>query len=360
MIRWAPLILALPAAALVYAALLGLGMHRHAPAWAISMAATLWMFGPPLAVAGANKRDRPKRMATSMVVWALVLWTTLPVFFPGERRDATATGLSLLGISDFARTVANGLPDEAIVSQPELTEAALATPVERPAPSPLSDAEIALPYEGAGRRLAVPVVFQHGDNTLEVYMMLDTGATYTTLPSSIIKELGITHQGPVIRLHTANGERDAQMSLVDRVWLGDLAIDGVAIATCDPCASKDTVGLLGLNVAGGFNLNIDADRQEVIFTTRASRERHLDVKQFTDLDATFTRYPGGRVEVEVTLENMSPRDVIAATAAIHCGDSTWNIPIDGVPAGTVGHSSRRLPEHDKCDHYEIALNSATW
>ncbi len=360
MTRWAPLILTLPAAALVYATLLGLGMHRHAPSWAISMAATLWMFGPPLAVAGANKHNRPKRMAVAMAVWSVVLWITLPVFFPGERREAAATGLSLLGGSGIARTVADGLPDEAHVSQPELAQAAVATPVEPPPPTPLSDAEIALPYEGEGRRLAVPVVFQHGGKTLEVYMMLDTGATYTTLPTSVLDELGIDHAGPVIRLHTANGERDAQMKLADRVWLGDLAIDGVAIATCDPCASKDTVGLLGLNVAGGFNLTIDADRQEVIFTTRASRERHLDVKQFTDLDATFTRYAGGRVEVEVTLENTSPRPVKSAVAAIHCGETTWKVPVEGVAAGDVGHSSRRLPEHEPCDRYEIALDSASW
>ena len=34
------------------------------------------------------------------------------------------------------------------------------------------------------------MVFEHEDRSLEVYMMLDTGATYTTLPTSVLARLG--------------------------------------------------------------------------------------------------------------------------------------------------------------------------
>ena len=63
--------------------------------------------------------------------------------------------------------------------------------VERPPPKPLQQDEIALPVEGEGRRLSIPVVFEHGERTVEVWMLLDTGATYTTLPMEVLDQLGL-------------------------------------------------------------------------------------------------------------------------------------------------------------------------
>ncbi|MEO0602961.1 MAG: retropepsin-like aspartic protease, partial [Myxococcota bacterium] len=211
-------------------------------------------------------------------------------------------------------------------------------------------------------RMTVPVVFANGSREVEVDMMFDTGATYTTLPLSVLAELGIDPgpSDPTIRLHTANGEREAQLVLLDEVWLGDLRLGGVAIATCDDCASTDTAGLLGLNVAGGFNLAIDADRNEVEFTRRRMFDRKLDVKPFSDLSATFTRFPGGRVEVRVTLAAASRRDIDSAVAAIGCADDKWKVELDDVLSGEVRTVRRRLPEHVPCDAYEISLHRADW
>ncbi len=356
-------LLAFAPAALVYAALLGLGMHRHAGPFAISGAATALVFGPPLAVAWASPRAlRWRRLGWSLLGWSGLLWFALPIYFPGERRDAVAAGVALLGGDRLARAVADGLPTEPVLSSPEVPEAAVAIAPELPPPTPLSDAEIALPYEGEGRRLSVPVVFEHGGRSVEVYMMLDTGATYTTLPPRILDELGVPHgeDAPTITLHTANGEREARVALVDRVWLGDLAIDGVSIATCEPCEGDDTVGLLGLNVAGGFNLTIDADRREVVFTRREDHERHLDIKPHSELDATFTRYPGGRVEVDVRFANLAPRPVLEAVASISCQGHTWRVTLQDIPPGEERRARRRLPEHAPCATYAIRLESARW
>ncbi len=324
------------------------------------------VFGPPLAIAASNRKLRLERLAIGLLVWPALLWLTLPVYFPGERNNAVASGIALIGggqrWDDMARALADGLPEEPTMAKPELQEAAvMAQEVLPPAPKLTAD-QIALPYEGQGRRLSVPVVFENGDSLREVYMMLDTGATYTTLSLETLRSLGIevAPEDRKIKLHTANGERDATVVLVDRVWLGDLAIDGVAIATCEECASSDTVGLLGLNVAGGFNLTIDADRREVVFTTRAAHNRHLDIKQFSDLDASFTRYPGGRIEVEASLLNESDRVIAAAQASIHCGTHTWTVDLLAINPGEVGTARQRLPEHDDCDSYEIALEKAVW
>lgn len=358
----------LVAALLPFFTLVGLGVHRHAqPLW-ISLAATVLTFGPPIAVALARPARRTRWLGGSLIVWSAVLVVVLPLYFPGERRQAVATGLAVAGIGEgdqLPNQIAESLPEEPTVASPEVAEAA-ALQMEPPPPAAsaarLTDDQMVLSYNGEGRRMTVPVVFTNHRREIEVDMMFDTGATYTTLPLSVLADLGIRPgpADPVIRLHTANGEREAQLVLIDEVWLGDLVLSGVAVATCDDCASTDTVGLLGLNVAGAFNLAIDADRREVVFTRRRAFDRKLDVKPFSELSATFTRFPGGRVEVEVTIEARSRRDIRSATAAIGCGEAKWEVGLDDVRSGEALTVRRRLPRHVPCDAYEIALHDADW
>lgn len=360
------LLVALGASLVPFFALVGLAAHRHASAWATTAAATLLLYGPPLGMALASRRDRPLMLASAVAAWSLALFLVLPVYFPGERNQAVATGLGLVGVGSdrfgLPARLAATLPDEPAMATPEVAEAETLKVDVPAAAGPLADDQIALPYEGEGRRMSVPVIFGNAGRDLEVDMMFDTGATYTTLPVALLEKLGVEvgPDDPTIQLHTANGERDARVVLVDQVWLGDLAIEGVAIATCDDCASADTAGLLGLNVAGGFNVAIDADRREVLFTNRRSFDRKLDVKPFTDLSATFTRFPGGRVEVAVRLENLGRRPIDGAATSIRCDGDQWLVELAGIRPGEVGQARRKLPQHEPCEQYEIALHSASW
>jgi len=360
------LVLAAIPAAVAYIAVLGLGWHRHAGPWSIAVTATALVFGPPLVTTALTRFDRVWVMAGSLGAWAAVLLVGLPIYFPGERRDAVATGIGLMGLGRLdhvARTVADNLPDDPELAKPRAPQAeGMAARATLAPPEPLRPHQIALPYEGEGRRITVPVVFTHENKSLEVYMMLDTGATYTTLPESVFAELGITIDEtiPSIRLHTANGERDARLVLLDEVWLGDLPVSGVAVAMCDHCASSDTVGLLGLNVADGFNVSIDADRREVIFAARNEYDRKLDIKPFVDLAATFRRHPGGHVEVEVEMNNRARQPVRTAVTSVHCGEASWVVELTDVPPHANAVVRRRLPEHEPCDNYEFGLHRGAW
>lgn len=355
----------LPLGAIAYAAAIGLGLHRHGTPWAVSAGATSMVFLPPLMAALAAHR-RTRAFFAALVVWALAGLLVLPVYFPGERRDAVSSGLAVLmgsaGWSELAEQVADSLPEEPDLAAPELAQA---TEVVRAPPPPTRDVldhEIVLPYEGEGRNLAIPVVFEHRGVEVEVMMMLDTGATYTTLPEDVLAELGLYEQSddPVLRLHTANGERDAHILGMEHVWLGDLRLDHVAIATCNPCRSKETVGLLGLNVAGGFNVTIDADRREVTFTRRDNHDRKLDAKPWIDLDARFSRFPGGRVEVEVDVSNGNDKDLAGISAQVRCGELRWTIDLGGLPAGGENTVRRKLPRHESCEAYEISLHEVSF
>lgn len=352
--------------AVAYLTVLGLGMHRHAQAWAVAASTTALVFGPPLMAVAARPQGRLRRFGVMCLGWSLGLLAATPVYFPGERNPAFATGLALLGmgkLDSLAERIATALPEEPVVAKPELPEAtALVTEVPAPPTQTLEPDQIALPYEGEGRRLSVPVVMGHAGDELETWMMLDTGATYTTLPMTVLERLGAepADDAPVIELHTANGTRSAQVALIDQLWLGDLSIEGVAIATCDECASGDTVGLLGLNVTGGYNVTIDADRREVILTQRQFHDRRLDVRPFVDIDASLSRFPGGRTEVLIELSSLAPRAIETIEAGIHCGEQAWTVEITDIDVRGEATARRRLPHHEPCERYEVGVESATW
>jgi clan AA aspartic protease (TIGR02281 family) len=327
-----------------FVAMFGVVGQRSVSVWVVVAVATLWCLVPPVLAAAAASSRRMAAFGAASACWAVVLLFTLPLLFTnGEAESA-------------ARSLVAGTPLEV----PPMAEAVVAPDIPSGGPI-LSDNQIALPYDGTTHR-AVPVVFEHAGNSFESYMMLDTGATYTTLSPSTVHSMGIDvpADAPRLTLHTANGDREALLVMVDRVWLGNLAVEGVAIAMCEDCGSSDTKGLLGLNVSGGFNVNIDADRKEVVFTARAKHDRRLDVKPFINLSATFARYPRGAVEVEVIVMNSARRPIGSLDAVVSCGDQEWTVALGDLPAQEVREARRRLPDHGACESYRVALGSARW
>lgn len=293
------------------------------------------------------RHQRARAAATTSVIWCFILVLSVP------------TVLSLPGLHP---------PELAPPAQPEATELSPAPPLEArrvndethpepPSPAP----SIALPYEGDGNRLMVEVVLDHRGKQHELVFLLDTGATYTTLPKRLFDQLGIplSDDSPTLTLHTANGDRSAQLGLVDQLWLGDFAISNTAIATCDPCESEDVVGLLGLNVAGRFNTTIDADRREVIFSSRREATRNLDMQPFTEVSATLTEYDA-YTTVTAQLQNQSPHAIHDAEIRVGCEDRFWLIRMPSASAGEEVEATKRLPEHERCERYGVRLHRARW
>jgi len=256
------------------------------------------------------------------------------------------------------------------IQSPEivLPEALMPEPIQAPsisaAPAPpprsLEDHEIALPYEGSGRKLSVPVAFNGGSDTIETFMQLDTGATYTTLPMSVLRDLDmeIPDDAPTLKLHTANGIRTARLVLIDEVWLGDQKIEAVGVTVCEDCANRDTAGLLGLNVLDGFNTTIDADAREVIFTRRSFYDRVVDVRPWVDLDAEFRRR-GRQIDAKVFVMNDSWRTVRTAEVWVRCGEDEWTVSVGPIAPHAQESDTIRV-EPDECDSFRYGLRSADW
>lgn len=353
-----------PPVVLWWLALAGLATMHHEDGSTAALVACIGAAGPALygaLMAPGHRRLRHGALAAGLVaVTALIV---LPVLVPGERADAIAAGVGfVLGDVDPEGAVAEAVRASIPAEPAPVVAPVTAEPVAAAPPILPDDHEIVLPYEGEGRQLTVPVVFEHRGRTREVVMMLDTGATYTTLPSDVLVFLGAYPgaDAPELTLTTANGKRTARVGLIDEVWLGDLAVPGVAVTLCEDCAGDEAAGLLGLNVAGGFNVTIDADRREVVFRRRARFDRRLDVRPFVDLTGRFTRFPGGRVEVILGLANTAPRRVDTVAVHIACGADQWRVALGPVPPGEHAEVTRRLPRHDRCEPYSLSLDQASW
>ncbi|MBM4367671.1 MAG: retropepsin-like domain-containing protein [Deltaproteobacteria bacterium] len=345
------------------AALIGLGVVRGLPAFQVGLSAALLLVLPVGGLYLLFGR-RELSLAAATWTWPLALLAGLPGYFPGEVNGAMASGFAVLAAAGgpeatrHAARLAESIPTGTEgASPPPAAEKALpdCTPVDLP----LAEDQVALPYEGLGHSMTVPIQF--GEH--ELPMLFDTGASVTTLGRASLREIGLAIPGdaPEITLRTANGERTARLVLVDRLWVGGFAVDGVTVGVCEECADDDTAGLLGLNVSGQFLVTVDTVRKEVLFQARRGRQdRVVDVAPWLKVRATARLFPDGRVEVEATGENSAPRAVSEAEVGIHCGADSFVARLANIAAGERGRATLSLPRGTECDEYRVTLESAYW
>ncbi len=360
------------------AAICGLGLLREANILALVIAPIGVVLLPCVGLATLFTK-RPLGLASCFWAWPALVLIGLPAYFPGERSQALSTGLGVVAsvhgpetaetAADLGETLAYWLgPEPDLARAPAIPLSAAPPP---PAPEPrepesLGANQVALPYEGEGRTLRIPVVFEtrYGE-TLETWMLFDTGATFTTLDRATLEvlDLEIPSDAPEVTLHTANGERTAKLVLVDKVWLGGFPVGGVTVAVCEACASTDTgvSGLLGNNVSGQFTVTLDPDRQEMVLEPRSvDAERHLDVSPWLDIQAKATAWPDGRVEVEVTVANDSSRLVEEAEVGIRCSDDSFTASLTRIYPDDLRRTRVSLPRGTHCETYRVTLDGARW
>lgn len=354
----------IPAGAAV-AALTGLGVVRGLSAFHVGMAAALLTMLPIAGLWSLLGRSNAA-LAGALFAWPGLLLMGLPGYFPGEVPGAVGTGFAVFAaaggrdaavsaarLGEAVGTVAGGPQGEAPAPDAE-------RPVEcPPAPSVADGDEVALPYEGTGHSMAIPVQF--GD--VELPMLFDTGASVTTLDRASLRKIGVAvpSDAPEITLRTANGERTAKLVLVPRVWVGGFLVEGVTVGICEECADDRTMGLLGLNVSSQFLVTVDTRRKEVVFKARdEAGERLIDVAPWLRVEARATIWPDTRVEVEVRGESVAPRTITEATVGITCGDERFVARLHDIPANGEAVTTVSLPRGTACEQYKVSLDSARW
>ena len=227
---------------------------------------------------------------------------------------------------------------------------------------PEANDEVVLPTEGRRGSLKIPVTVEGARSSEEITMIFDTGATLTTLNRATLRKIGIRvpSDAPRMQVHTAAGPRETQVVLVPKLWVGGFDVEGVSIAVCDPCATGDAVGLLGLNVSERFLVTVDGAREELVLSPRSgSSNRGTDVSPWIDLEAEATRWPDGRTEVILEAENTSDRWIERVTVAIEC-DDTHYADLRDIGPKQVGHVEVSIAPGANCERFQVSIDSAVW
>lgn len=366
-------LLALPVVLLAFIAGLGIGVVREGPALLVALVAGAGVLLPAAGLVAPLREHRQAALPVVAALWSGALVVLFPVYFPDERDDALAAGGAVLGAAfgleaapELARKVDAALPASRGRAPAMPVPASPATAPAPPLPSTARTGamdSVVLPYEGSGATLSVPVALQgRRGQEVEVSMIFDTGATLTTLDRSTLRLLGVDvpDDAPRISFQTANGERTSALVMVDRLWLGGLPVDGVTIGVCEPCANDTDVGLLGLNVSRRFLVTVDQARQELILEPRGSAaDAAGDVRYWVEVESRATRWPDGRMEVDVTVENRAPRPIGTVDVEIACGES-FVARVSDVAVGGTASTRIALPPGTSCDGYTVAVTDGAW
>lgn len=97
--------------------------------------------------------------------------------------------------------------------------------------------------------------------------LVDTGASYTTISSSLAHELGIEglDKRPRVRFRAASGDIDAPLVKVGSLRIHDAYVEDLTVAVCDTCGDGLIDGLLGLNFLQRFKVEIDGGSGKLLF-----------------------------------------------------------------------------------------------
>ncbi|MBA2664701.1 MAG: retropepsin-like domain-containing protein [Bradymonadaceae bacterium] len=185
---------------------------------------------------------------------------------------------------------------------------------------------IRLPFERRAGAILVKARVQERD----VYFMVDTGATFTTLTTSFAREAGISPraQNPTTVVRTANGNIATQFGIIANLELGDRRHSRVSFIICDSCGDeriegRPLVGVLGLNVLRRYRVSIDdtAGVVELASQQGFANQRH-DIEPWLMVAATqgVVNIERHRSEIRWILHtrNLSVHDVRELEVALSC------------------------------------------
>lgn len=100
-------------------------------------------------------------------------------------------------------------------------------------------------------------------STVDTSLVVDTGADFVVLPSSLMESLGLGDTVTEIHeLQTANGVADAEVGTLAQLRIGNEIINSVAVAFIDDELLGGT-RLLGMSVLNRFRVTLDSEKQTV-------------------------------------------------------------------------------------------------
>jgi hypothetical protein len=331
--------------AIILGGIAGAILAGGAAVWSLIGTAVLLLI--PAAGIAALLADRAPP-EVGLIAWSVLVILGAPLWID---RGAALSAAGMADLEDVLPSLHRG----AMGGGAALPEVAEPPTSRQPLPPPPievdSDDLVVLPYEGTARSMLLAVSLESDRVVLETEMVFDTGATLTTISPKLLEELeiDIPDDAPTIQLQTANGIRSSPLLLLDRLWLGGFAVEGVSVSVCDNCGKLN--GLIGLNVSSMFRVQVDQQARELTFYPEGS-DRHLDIAHWLSLSLTRSRDG-----LSVTARNRSVRTVQGAVIEGSCGEpSTVTLP-DILPGEDA---QATFPAALRCERPDVRLLQAVW
>jgi len=371
------LVLSGPPVLLAVCAMTGLGLDQNLSSQMATLGALFVVVLPAVGLASALGGHAIAH-ALALVGISLAILVAFPSYFPERRQSATQAGLEYfsrpLGTARQARVVKFGLAMlETLGPEPIGTiraQRSKATPgrVEETSPAETERGEVErqatwIPYQGDGETIVVPAHIDGPDFGEELRFIFDTGATLTTISKDVLEllDIEIPADAPEIRLHTAAGEMQAKLVLVDAIWLDEQVVEWITIAVCEHCSSGEADGLLGLNVSSHFRVSIDHDTRGIEFVPRPGRRnRRLDIQPWLEFNSVLRRWDDERVEITIDANNRAHRGIKSTVLEVKCSDEHFTIHLDPIAAKKSITQRASLPWGTRCETFELTPLAAAW
>ena len=114
----------------------------------------------------------------------------------------------------------------------------------------------------ADNQIRVPVSFKNGDKTVQAILLLDTGASITSITEELAARLNIDIESArLVSMGVADGRMiNIHVTKVDEVAVGDRMKSPLEVGVLPPFASRELHdGYLGLDFLSGFQYQIDVE-----------------------------------------------------------------------------------------------------
>ncbi|MBN2723546.1 MAG: clan AA aspartic protease [Deltaproteobacteria bacterium] len=280
----------------------------------------------------SGRRNR-KLLVTSL--WGILSWTVVIVLFTGARHSTTRAvllhggwPLKFIGLSQ--RNSGDKL----------LSKIMAKIPGEKPTPFIFKNGSI-----------ITKVLLKNGGKSGKYLLILDTGATISTISGKLASELGVIPTGKISSVKTAGGETSMPIGILESITVGSHTVSPFIVAICDHCSSQDSQGLIGLNFTRHFHISIDStlgrinldrikkwvDRKDEIEPFIETTELTGDIqKDRLSIKGKITNHSNRKIVnlvFECTLldENRNSIEKIRYTVSSINGGETRNIEINSSP-----------------------------
>jgi len=327
--------------------------------WVVAIVIT---FGIPFALATWKEHGDARKISMTMT-WLPMVWNTGGLILASQLvPDIVGRALRSHGAWVAAREFGDSHPATRVLSALGHHTADMVAPptsgtiATRTAPqlAPLSTQGVAVdeekairvPFVEEGTAILMDVILDGENERVEAKYLFDTGASFTTVSSTMAKRLGIVvpEDAPTLKFNTASGPRESRMVFLRGLQLGSVHISGLLVSVCDACVNERTEGLLGLNVMREFFVQMDYKnhRMTLLPRTQAGRpNRAYDIQPVVDLSVEGTPEVWlGRVHWIILIHNNGTRAIEDVTPLVKFsnGPSLLGRTVLRIQPGEVGRS----------------------